>query len=593
MRADPAAAIAVALDEPHHDGSDLYVDRLGDVAELRLRAPDGAADVVLLRYVQDGEPRTVRASIEERSDGEAWWRAELPLRNPLTGYRWLLTGGTLGYRWLNGTGGHAHEVPPTDDFVLSAKPEGPDWHLESVVYEIFIDRFARSGREHPVPAWAVRREWGRPPDTESRNLHRELYCGDLGGIEQHLDHLESLGANVIYLTPFFPGESNHRYDPSSFDHVDPAFGGDEALASLCRSAHARGVKVVGDLSLDHSGSRHDWFQRAQSDESSAERSFYLFDRSETHGYVGWLGYREMPRFDWRSTGLRARVCEVVERWLEQGLDGWRIGAAPMIGRHEGVDVNAEVARLVRESADGALLVAEYWHDFRPDLDGRGWHGVMNYAGFLRPVWWWLRDHDAPHEMFDIFSATPAPSYGGADAAMAMQATRAGVPWETTLQSWLVLDTHDTPRFGVVAGSRERQLVGIGVQMTMPGVPMVFAGAELGLPGASGYDTRRTMPWDEPETWDTELLDEYRRLIALRRSHQALARGGLRMLYAGDDVLLYLRETRSERLLCLASRASHAPVAAPFAELETLYGEDVHAGVLPCDGPAFHVWRVTR
>jgi len=78
---------------------------------------------------------------------------------------------------------------------------------------------------------------------------------------------------------------------------------------------------------------------------------------------------------------------------------------------------------------------------------------------------------------------------------------------------------------------------------------------------------------------------------LRRSSDALAHGGMRYLHVSDDAIAYVREARSERLLCLAARAAHDPVAIPFTELETLYGEEARGGVLPSDGPAFHVWRI--
>jgi alpha-glucosidase len=102
-----------------------------------------------------------------------------------------------------------------------------------------------------------------------------------------------------------------------------------------------------------------------------------------------------------------------------------------------------------------------------------------------------------------------------------------------------------------------------------------------------------MPWDHPETWDRVLLDEYRALIALRRSSDALARGGLRYVHVSDHAIAYLRETRDEALLCLAARAAHDPISVPFTELETLYGDDASNGVLPADGPAFHVWRISN
>jgi len=175
----------------------------------------------------------------------------------------------------------------------------------------------------------------------------------------------------------------------------------------------------------------------------------------------------------------------------------------------------------------------------------------------------------------------------------MRRFRAGVPWSSTLHSWTLLDSHDTARFRMVAGSRARQVVGIGLQMTTPGVPMVFAGDEIGLEGDWGEDARRTMPWSKPETWDTELLETYRELVELRRSSGALARGGIRYVHVGGDAIAYLRETRSERLLCLASRAPHDPISVPYTTLETLYGDDARDGVLPADGPAFHVWRISN
>ena len=106
-----------------------------------------------------------------------------------------------------------------------------------------------------------------------------------------------------------------------------------------------------------------------------------------------------------------------------------------------------------------------------------------------------------------------------------------------------------------------------------------------------------MPWDATERWDDGLLDGYRRLISLRRSSEALARGGIRYAHVGDDAIAYLREVPGERLLCLAARAAHEPIrlALDARSLETLVGGDSLStgdGVfeLPGDGPAFHVWR---
>jgi alpha-glucosidase len=592
--ADRGAVLASLLDAPHHDGSELYAPQpaaeLGDEAVVRLRTPNAAAERVLLRYVRDGEPHTVEATVDEESDGETWWRASLPVANPVTRYRWLLSGGTTGYAWVNGLGVTKREVSGADDFVASPGHGGPAWHRSAVVYEIFPDRFASSGAATDPPEWVEPRAWGELPTGRGRATPREWFGGDLRGIEQHLDHISSLGANAIYLTPFFPATSTHRYDATTFDRVDPLLGGDDALRSLARAAKEQGIHLIGDLTLNHTGNRHDWFVAASEDEHAPERAFYYFDPSLRHGYEAWFGVKSLPKLDWRAPELRMRMGEVLQRYLALGLDGWRIDVANMVGRRGAIDLNHDVASWARATSDPGLLVAEHGHDFRPDLDGTGWHGAMNYSGFLRPVWWWLRGDDYAE---DVFSSAPAPRYGGVEMVDVMRAFRAGVPWQATLDSWPLLDSHDTPRFRTVTGARERQLVGVGLQMTTPGVPMIFAGAELGLEGRWGEDARRTIPWNAPETWDTELLDGYRRLAALRRSAPALAHGGIRYAHVSADAVVYLRETREEQLLCLAARAPHTPISTPFGSLETLYGEDARDGVLPADGPSFHIWRIGK
>jgi alpha-glucosidase len=586
------------LDAPHHDGSAEYVlqrpDEPGDEAVVRLRLPRAtSADRVLLRYERDGEPHSVEAAVDEENETEVWWRAEFPVTNPATHYRWLLTGGTAGYTWVNGLGRTGSEVGDSDDYVLTVGPWGPEWHLESVVYEIFPDRFASSGlaERTELPEWAIRRAWNELPTGRGRPTPFELYGGDLRGVEQHLDHVESLGSNVVYLTPFFPATSTHRYDATTFDRVDPLLGGDDALRSLAAAAHARGLRLLGDITLNHTGYQHEWFERARADAGTPERGFYYFDDSIPGGYESWLGHLTLPKLNWRSAELHERFATVLKRYLELGLDGWRVDVANMIGRYRELDVNHDIARWTRDQVGEALLIAEHGHDFRSDLAGRGWHGVMNYSGFMRPLWTWLLRDDPEPEQQRWFWGMKAgvPSLDGTAAVSALRRFRAGVPWDAVLHSWNLLDSHDVARFRTIAGTAQRHLVGVGLQMTLPGVPMIFAGDELGLEGAWGEDARRTMPWDGP--WDDAFLGELRALTRLRRSLTALARGGLRFVHVAPDAIAFLRETGSERLLVLAARASHDPISTPFVSLETLYGEDAAHGVLPSEGPSFHIWRI--
>jgi alpha-glucosidase len=134
-------------------------------------------------------------------------------------------------------------------------------------------------------------------------------------------------------------------------------------------------------------------------------------------------------------------------------------------------------------------------------------------------------------------------------------------------------------------------------MTLPGVPTVFAGDELGLTGVDGEHARTPFPWHRREDWDEPTLQAYRSWTALRRGSVALRRGGLRWVFAGDDAMTFLREHRDERVLVHVSRADHPPVVLPLralgiagqADLRLLSGSaaEVADGELrlPAHGPA--------
>jgi len=613
--------IEVGFSDPHHDGSELYAPepptRLGDEATVLLRVPRCArVDRVVLRHVRDGEPKAVEATVDRTTASDVWWRASFPVWSTTAPYRWLLVGGDFGYTWLTGAGLRGFDPPDADDFQASIRPRGPEWHLGSVVYQVFPDRFAASGAPPTdLPAWAVPREWGALPVGKGRVTSSEWFGGDLAGVERRLDHVASLGANVVYLTPFFPARSTHRYDATTFDAVDPLLGGDAALASLTRAAHERGMRVLGDLTTNHVGSDHEWFLAAR-EGREPERDFFYFDDSLPYGYECWAGVPTLPKLDYRSQELRARLYEggssVVARWLADpaSLDGWRVDVAHLTGRRHDEDYLVEVSRGMHATATAtrpdALLVAEHGHDARADLRAAGWHGTMNYAGFTRPVWSWLRADALPPIPSREFVELPVgvPHLAGERVVEGMRRFRAGVPWDSVLHSWVILDSHDSARFKTIAGSSERQLVGLGLQMTTPGVPMVFAGDEVGLEGEWGEDARRTIPWDRPETWDGELLAAYRRLIALRRSSPALAKGGIRYAYAGSDAILYLRETVEERVLCIARRSDGEPLRMPLEAvggrgIETIASEggaeepQVQDGsiVLSGEGPSFQALRI--
>jgi len=544
---------------PHHDGSPLYRrpegGPRGSTVQVRIRTSTQLQpDAIWLRTVEDGEPFFAACSVERTGPECTWWTGTVTIHNPVQRYRFMVVYGET-FVWLNQAGVFDRDVTDAHDFVVSSHPPPPDWGRDAVVYQVFPDRFARSkaADDRPIPDWAVPAQWGETPIHSGPHTPLQFYGGDLDGITEHLDHVVGLGATTLYLTPVFPGESNHRYNASTFDEVDPLLGGDEAYRRLIDAAHERGLRVLGDLTSNHTGDTHEWFLRAVAEEDSEERGYYYFAADGSH--EGWKGHGTLPKLDHLAPGLEERFGAVVSRWLEFGLDGWRIDVANMTGRRGAVDVAHEVARRLRDRAVAvrpeALVLAEHGHDATGDLDGDGWHGTMNYYGFSFPVWEWLRDPHRPVPSFGL--PVDVPRRDGVAMVTAMREFTASFGWRAVCSSWNILGSHDSPRIRTTTGSADLHHVAAVLQFALPGVPMVFAGDELGFEGVDGEDSRRTMPWDDPAAFSTRTATVYATLARLRSEYVALRRGSLRWVHVGPDDVAFLREHPEGTVLVTATR----------------------------------------
>ena len=391
------------LHQPHHDGSPLHVSdeapALGDTVTVRVRTSAAdPVDAIWLRTTCDAEP--VFHPTTSSTEGDVvWWSGELPVHNPVTHYRFLLVralpDGQSEQEWLTGAGLVGHDVPDATDFRLAAYPSAPDWGRDGVVYQVFPDRFARSAAadERPVPDWALPADWDDEVVFEGTDPRTpvQLYGGDLDGLTEHLDHVAEVGADIVYTTPVFPGESNHRYNATTFTEVDPLLGGDEAYARLSAAVHARGWRILGDLTTNHTGDTHEWFRSALADPGDPHRSYYYFE--DDGSYACWMGHGTLPKINHANLDARHAMVDgpssVVGRWLQPpfDVDGWRIDVANMTGRLDDHDLNAEVRQLtqktLREANPEALLLGESTNDAQSDMQGDGWHGAMTYASFTR------------------------------------------------------------------------------------------------------------------------------------------------------------------------------------------------------------------
>jgi alpha-glucosidase len=598
---------------PHHDGSDLYVSnsapKIGDKVTVRVRVPkDYTFDEAYIRLYEDAEPRTHKLEEKSSSKAERWFEVKIQIINIHTIYRFVFVGENK-YEWLNAKGLFDHDVHSNNDFQIVAIPENPKWINKSVFYQIFPDRFARSGKININPDWAYPRDWNELPRGRSKYTGQELYGGDLYGIEDKLDYLTDLGVNGIYLTPIFPSRSNHRYDATTFDEVDPILGGDKAFKSLIHSAKKKKIRILGDLTSNHCGVGHEWIITAKKNKSSRERSFFYWDKSIKWGYVGWFGLESLPKFNYSSKALRKAVYEgknsIVKKWISPkfGMAGWRIDVGNMTGVQGAENHHVEVMQGIRKAMEevdpDTWLVAENGDFVASDLNGLGWQGAMNYQGFMRPFWNWMNRNP---EITGGFQGLPfaMPKIDGQQFFGSMQEFNASIPWRSLTASMLILDSHDTARFRtVVLGDRNAHLAAMTMLLTYPGVPSIFAGDEIGVEGSWGEDSRRTINWEDRSGWDLDFFNSTKVLIQLRSESHALIHGGLRWVAVEKDYLAYLRESKSQTLLIFISR-SEVKTEIDLSDYgytvaETLYGESAAGTKIKIDSKSATqgVWLLTQ
>lgn len=553
---------------PHHDGSEIYVSNaapaIGQTITLKVRVPNSYHfEKAFIRVYEDGEPRSYELKRGKSTASEIWLEVKIKVVNLHTIYRFVFVAKGK-YEWLNAFGLADHDVHSNNDFRIIAVPKYPDWIRSSVFYQIFPDRFARSGQVAKIPSWAHPREWNELPQGRGEHTGSEFFGGDLKGVEQHLDHIKDLGVNGIYFTPFFPSNSNHRYDAASFDHVDPFLGGDQALHSLVKKANKSGIKIMGDLTSNHCGAGHPWLTKALKNKASKEHTYFYWDKTVAHGYVGWWGLASLPKLNFNSQALRKEMYSgknsIVKKWISPkfGMSGWRIDVGNMTGVLGKDDLHDEVMHGIRKAMDetnpNAWLVAENGDFFASDLNGLGWHGAMNYQGFMRPLWNWINKNN---QIGGGFQGLPfeMPKINGAQLVNSMKQFNASVPWRSVVASMVLLDSHDTARFRtVVNGDVSAHLSAMAMLLTYPGVPSIYAGDEVGLEGAWGEDGRRTINWEDRTNWDHAFLKEVKKLVAIRKGNDALINGGLRWLVVENDYVIFSRQSKKQHVVVFISRS---------------------------------------
>jgi alpha-glucosidase len=487
----------------HHDGSPLFIEteelQIGKPVTIRLRAPlDAPLEKVFVRTAPDGEQDMTTMRPERDENGFRWWETRLTLRMPSTGYRFFLLT-SEGSWWYNAAGIFRHNPTDVADFKLLANYQAPHWVQEAVFYQIFPDRFCDGDPTNNVQTGeyiahgrtVISRQWGENPQPHSKSGSYEFFGGDLQGITRQLDYLQELGVNALYLNPIFTSPSNHKYDVANYKEVDPHFGGNAALIELRQETEKRGIRLLLDIVPNHTSVTHPWFVEAQASPDAESAEFFTF-RDHPTEYETWLGVRTLPKLNYRSDLLRNLMYAgdeaIMRYWLRAPyrIDGWRVDVANMMGRQGEIQLGHKIGRAVRRAVKSenpaAYLLGEHFFDGTSHLQGEELDASMNYQGFTFPLWRWLSGFDMPaiwgREWADN---TPLPTEA---LAAQWQNYLATIPWQIAVQQFNLLDSHDTPRiFSIAKEDPELVKIAAALLVAFPGVPCIYYGDEIGLPGA--------------------------------------------------------------------------------------------------------------
>lgn len=448
----------------------------------------------------------------------------------------------------------------------------PDFLKGGIIYQIFPDRFYKSKQKKKnVPSTRVMREWGEEPFWAEEQMNgiwnNDYFGGDLKGIEEKLPYIKDLGVNCIYLNPIFEAHSNHRYDTADYEKIDSLLGNESDLKHLCRVAKEEyGISIILDGVFSHTGCDSKYFNiynrydsiGAYNSKESPYYSWYKFI-DYPDDYRSWWGIKLLPEIIEEDENYREYICGkngILRKWLRCGISGWRLDVADELP-----DVFLDDLRCaVKEENEDAIIIGEVWEDAtnkfaynerRRYLLGRQLDSVMNYP-FADAILNFVRFENAGYffdQIMSIIENYPPQvlnilmnHIGTHDTERAI--TRlAGPDNDGRDREWQ--HNHNTlTSYDYLKGISMMKMASL-IQFTLPGVPSIYYGDEIGMQGMKDPFNRACMTWDNQ---NTELLKWYKRLGEIRNGFGVFVDGEFVPVYCDNSSIAYERRDDNEAVL---------------------------------------------
>ena len=416
-----------------------------------------------------------------------------------------------------------------------------NWHQGGIVYQVFVDRFAPSSVDKSsfYPSPKVFQPWNtlpkagkRVPNVPHYQHELDFWGGDLQSLVSKLSYLHQLGVTILYLNPIFKAFTNHKYDTIDYLAIDEAYGTMDDLKRLIEKAHLLNIKIILDGVFNHMSFYSPIFQSALSDPQSPYRDWFVFGSTYRHGYRAWHHAASLPELNLHHQDVQKYVLDqVVTYYLSLGIDGWRLDTAIELG-FTYLSLLKANARKVKKDA---LIVGEinnYPDQWFPYVDG-----VMQLV---------MRDL-----IILTLQGQIAPQV--ANTMIARYIDDTGI--ETLLQSWMLLENHDTARIRHDLHDFKTYACAKYLSITLPGTFHLYQGEELGLISEGDPYNRQPFPWDKL-TDDNPYYSFHQSLIALRKDNRALRIGNYRHIISQSIIsFLRLTDVLEETLIILVNPSS--------------------------------------
>ena len=465
----------------------------------------------------------------------------------------------------------------------------PNWFKEGIAYQIFPDRFNRGSDYESRKSDTIKKiegknhgkkfidDWYRVPQYERDNngdvVNYDFYGGTFKGIEEKLPYLKSLGVSIIYLNPIFEARSNHRYDTGNYMIIDSLLGDDESFKSLVKAAKKEGIGIILDGVFSHQGADSIYFNKynnydvvgAFNSKDSRYYDWYSFNQWPNE-YECWWGVKDLPNVKEMNEDYLNYICRdknsVIKYWMNKGIVGFRLDVADELPDEFIVEIRNAMDKVNKDN----ILIGEVWEDAtnkvsydknRKYFINASLKSVMNYP-FMENAIAFMKGLKSPYELQE-FLYKQLENY----------------PPEYYNSNFNLLDSHDKVRILTVLSDsrdvsemnenekindgidRDKYLLAVSrlkaltiLQYTVPGIPVIYYGDEVGVYGYNDPYNRKTYPWGRE---DKALLSHYEVIGKMRTKSNAIRKGDFKILYSGNHTIVYERNYKNEKVIVVVNR----------------------------------------